>query len=245
MQDILNGCRGERSTNLRKKGFTLIELLVVIAIIAILAAILFPVFARARENARRASCQSNLKQIGIGIAQYTQDYDEKMPYIIPAVGVTSGQFVNDYLMWADGVQPYVKSTQIFSCPSNSNPNPAPPKAGGTPPPSNNCNFDYAPVVFNSVDGLWIEYYGVGAPTALSAINNPSETLSVGDRKPGSFGYGYAMTSTTGGGPYNNFGSPSSIHLEGGNWLFADGHVKWLRPETAEANSNYLFKRVKP
>lgn len=62
-----------------KKGFTLIELLVVIAIIAILAAILFPVFARARENARRASCQSNLKQIGLGILQYAQDYDERYP----------------------------------------------------------------------------------------------------------------------------------------------------------------------
>lgn len=62
-----------------RRGFTLIELLVVIAIIALLAAILFPVFARARENARRASCQSNLKQIGLSVVQYTQDYDETFP----------------------------------------------------------------------------------------------------------------------------------------------------------------------
>ena len=91
-----------------KSGFTLIELLVVIAIIAILAAILFPVFARARENARRASCQSNLKQIALGIKQYTQDYDERFPLAISGGSVYG---------WADAVQPYLKSTQIYQCPS--------------------------------------------------------------------------------------------------------------------------------
>src|SRR5687767_10691477 len=75
----LQGQKMTRSTTTRKTAFTLIELLVVIAIIALLAAILFPVFARARENARRAGCQSNLKQIGLGIMQYSQDYDELMP----------------------------------------------------------------------------------------------------------------------------------------------------------------------
>src|SRR3954469_17430376 len=90
------------------RGFTLIELLVVIAIIAILAAILFPVFARARENARRAACQSNLKQIGLGIAQYTQDYDERLPGV-------GGQ--NTTYSWRSRIDPYIKSTQIFLCPS--------------------------------------------------------------------------------------------------------------------------------
>jgi prepilin-type N-terminal cleavage/methylation domain-containing protein/prepilin-type processing-associated H-X9-DG protein len=90
-------------------GFTLIELLVVIAIIAILAAILFPVFARARENARRASCQSNIKQILLGVTQYTQDYDERFPRPI-AVSPALAQ-------WSDLLQPYLKSTQIFECPS--------------------------------------------------------------------------------------------------------------------------------
>ena len=75
---------------MKKKGFTLIELLVVIAIIAILAAILFPVFARARENARRASCQSNLKQISLGVMQYTQDYDERLP-LAPHSATTPGK----------------------------------------------------------------------------------------------------------------------------------------------------------
>ena len=99
----------------KAKGFTLIELLVVIAIIAILAAILFPVFARARENARRSSCQSNLKQIGLGLIQYTQDYDEINAPNVTALGTTPAT----YRVWPDLVQPYVKSTQVFSCPSDS------------------------------------------------------------------------------------------------------------------------------
>ena len=122
-----------------QSGFTLVELLVVIAIIAILAAILFPVFARARENARRASCQSNLKQLGLAITQYVQDYDERYPAgeIVPGgvperacitnaalqyvprirsltVGTSAG---NWGFTWASTVYPYTKSTQIYICPS--------------------------------------------------------------------------------------------------------------------------------
>jgi prepilin-type N-terminal cleavage/methylation domain-containing protein/prepilin-type processing-associated H-X9-DG protein len=105
----------------RKNGFTLIELLVVIAIIAILAAILFPVFARARENARRSSCQSNLKQIGLGLLQYTQDYDEQLAstYYYPD-GVTNASWYSNntnVYKWMDAIYPYVKSEQIFDCPS--------------------------------------------------------------------------------------------------------------------------------
>ena len=98
-------------------GFTLIELLVVIAIIAILAAILFPVFARARENARRSSCQSNLKQIGLGIAQYTQDYDESMPFSDFQVGSTACDGGYEDCRWTNAIFPYVKSEQLFDCPS--------------------------------------------------------------------------------------------------------------------------------
>jgi prepilin-type N-terminal cleavage/methylation domain-containing protein/prepilin-type processing-associated H-X9-DG protein len=98
-------------TVFRRKGFTLIELLVVIAIIAILAAILFPVFARARENARKASCLSNMKQLGLGIMQYTQDYDEKYP-----LGIEESDW---HTAWPKRVQPYVKSIQVFMCPSDS------------------------------------------------------------------------------------------------------------------------------
>lgn len=91
----------------KRSGFTLIELLVVIAIIAILAAILFPVFARARENARRTSCQSNLKQIGLALAQYEQDYDEHTPVVDENSGYT----------WFQPLQPYIKNERVFRCPS--------------------------------------------------------------------------------------------------------------------------------
>ncbi|NLO04873.1 MAG: DUF1559 domain-containing protein [candidate division WS1 bacterium] len=93
---------------MRRKGFTLIELLVVIAIIAILAAILFPVFARAREKARQSSCLSNLKQLGLGWAMYVQDYDEVCPPVY-------FQYPTTY--WYQVIEPYVKNEQIFACPS--------------------------------------------------------------------------------------------------------------------------------
>ena len=94
----------------RSQGFTLIELLVVIAIIAILAAILFPVFQKVRENARRTACLSNLKQIGLGVVQYNQDFDEKEPNSISQYGSASG--------WAWQVYPYVKSVGVFQCPDD-------------------------------------------------------------------------------------------------------------------------------
>src|SRR6201992_2386276 len=97
-----------------KYGFTLIELLVVIAIIAILAAILFPVFAKAREKARQISCLSNMKQLGLGIMQYEQDSDEvHVPWL--AQGANGANFG-----WQDLIYPYVKSTQVYVCPDNPN-----------------------------------------------------------------------------------------------------------------------------
>src|SRR3712207_2017034 len=100
-----------KTKGLVNRGFTLIELLVVIAIIAILAAILFPVFGRARENARRSACQSNMKQIGLGILQYVQDYDGRFPYVRQLTP-------NPVSNWGKSIYPYVKSTQVFICPSN-------------------------------------------------------------------------------------------------------------------------------
>ena len=106
----------------RKHGFTLIELLIVIAIISILAAILFPVFSRARENARRSSCLSNIKQIGLGFAMYSQDYDERMPPAWITVVDTNWKYPNGITTdstrtWYLLIYPYIKNMQVYNCPS--------------------------------------------------------------------------------------------------------------------------------
>src|ERR1700758_2071511 len=98
---------------MKTKGFTLIELLVVIAIIAILAAILFPVFAKVREKARQTSCLSNEKQLGLGITQYNQDYDELVPAGYFPTNQPPGQG------WAGELYSYVKSKKVFLCPDES------------------------------------------------------------------------------------------------------------------------------
>jgi len=131
--------KNEQSRNRARKGFTLIELLVVIAIIAILASILFPVFARARENARRSSCGSNMKQIGLGVEQYKQDNDGHYPMAYYYNdGITSG---SAYTQWSGMIQPYAKSVQIFVCPSKKG---LPPTNFG--PESDGCKTDLAGVV---------------------------------------------------------------------------------------------------
>jgi len=191
----------------RKSAFTLIELLVVIAIIAILAAILFPAFARARENARRASCQSNLKQIALGIKQYTQDYDEKFPNIDTTATTGTGYAANPG--WAYATQPYLKSEQIFQCPSETN---------GQPPQTT--------LELRAMQSLFSDYwmnYNLGQQSE-AVLAYSSNTVMNGD--------GTSPTPPGGGADFwrTNVGGGSARHLEGANYSFADGHVKWLRPE---------------
>ena len=107
----------------RRSAFTLIELLVVIAIIAILAAILFPVFAQAREKARQTSCLSNIKQLGLGLFMYCQDYDETMPAAFAAVPAQNGGGANA-IPYEEQLRPYIKNNQLSGCPSDSQPRPS-------------------------------------------------------------------------------------------------------------------------
>lgn len=213
-----------------RTGFTLIELLVVIAIIAILASILFPVFARARENARRASCASNLKQIGLGILQYMQDYDER--YVRATIGSGGGAGSQT---WANSVQPYIKSTQIFQCPSDTSRDVNTWWMGSLPADQQfHISYLYNSAVARSSDASMQNPTGTvmvvdGATNPLASAN-PLDWLS----SPKGTAFlirpfvGDDTTDTDGRG--EDFAAPAARHLETANVLYVDGHVKASRVE---------------
>ncbi len=206
----------------RPKGFTLIELLVVIAIIAILAAILFPVFAKARENARKSTCQSNLKQIGLGLMQYVQDYDEVYVRYATTVGAATHY-------WPAALDSYVKNTQIYVCPSRSTivwPGPS-------NPTSTTCGYGF--------NGSGVGYSGV----AMATINDPAGTICIAESY-NVHKYSYLYGTTWIGAAYtqasstNVAGAPAP-HSDGENALFGDGHVKWMHTSVLGQASQQYWK----
>jgi prepilin-type N-terminal cleavage/methylation domain-containing protein/prepilin-type processing-associated H-X9-DG protein len=220
----------------RSQGFTLIELLVVIAIIAILAAILFPVFGRARENARRASCQSNMKQIGLAFLQYTQDYDEKLPLVGDGRGGGTGtanvfktgtwnpyddfdSTDTRFSMGTGTLQPYLKSAQIWVCPSDTEG-----ARSGLSYASNACAYDTSGSA--TVDGR-------RPGKSLAAFDETSRWLLLAEEAQ----VGQTATSSTDDG-YLSLEAANDLsvrHLGGSNAAFLDGHVKFYRPERIRAD----------
>jgi len=225
------------------QGFTLIELLVVISIISLLAAILFPVFARARENARRTSCMSNLKQIGLAMMQYTQDYDEHLPSAVasfptaqpyPSLPSSSG---STWLWWTI-IYPYIKNTQVFVCPSS-----GATWLGGYYPYKGTYGNWYAPYGYNnflktSSGGLSLAAIPQVATTPF--IADSTYYLIGPDRKCVSSS-SLENTTCTSFGATDNTDPPLARHLDTFNMCFVDGHAKsgkisqWVTTNAASAN----------
>ncbi|HEY3330609.1 MAG TPA: DUF1559 domain-containing protein [Capsulimonadaceae bacterium] len=213
-------------------GFTLIELLVVIAIIAILAAILFPVFATAREKARQSSCASNEKQIGLAMLQYAQDMDE----VLPAGATNNSGGVTAY-SWDMRLNPYlwkitpggnVNSAIVYHCPSDiSNNNGQPIRSYAMTSGYRNCCY-----ATGASGG------GDGNPCPLSIIGAPAQTFMVAEQwyKQSILGsnagavVNKATTTGTDWGQDRDFPG-QTFHSGGWNYLYCDGHVKWLKPES--------------
>ncbi|MCE5240984.1 DUF1559 domain-containing protein [bacterium] len=198
-----------------RRGFTLIELLVVIAIIAILAAILFPVFAKAREKARQTSCLSNLKQWGLAAMQYAQDFDERLPKHGTKCGGAGANQLD--VCQLNKMQPYVKNTQMATCPSS----------------SNTWGIGWNIGMRDNSIGL-----------AIGTIVSPAQTVIMGDggrnapfisgRDPGSCPVTEGVT---------NWGCIPLRHNDGANYILADGHAKWysyVNMRGAEANGSLTW-----
>ncbi len=187
---------------MRKSGFTLIELLVVIAIIAILAAILFPVFARAREKARQTSCLSNLKELGLAALMYAQDYDEMLfgnnnaplTFLLPD-GVT---LATPNMLWMYQIYPYCKNAQIFTCPSNSYKWPA------------NAYSSAADYGFNDTYLNRIALAQIISPASQLMLVDCTYYLADWDQDA------------------DNHQPPNPLHNNGSNVVLADGHAKWYQ-----------------
>jgi len=250
-----------------RKAFTLIELLVVIAIIAILAAILFPVFAQAREKARTTSCLSDIKEQALGVTMYTQDYDET---VLMASWTSKAAFPNDQMAWPQMIQPYTKNWPILRCPSDTvdpfgiwNGSDAGVKwwYNWMRWPSYGYNWNY----LNQSDcSVWLPG---GYPVSLARIQSPAATVALTDNKIVGTSAGYYTSYTTDspaalwapacctwsnggwgagsyGDTYNYAANPTYTgqvavrHTEGTNVAFCDGHSKFMKPGALAAGTNW-------
>lgn len=227
---------------MKRRGFTLIELLVVIAIISILAAILFPVFARARANARRAACQSNLKQIGLGVMMYVQDYDEFYP---PSrIPTTQAKFIpggaTGYWEWMNIIYPYVKSSQAFRCPEGDALDSDYRRNYGVISSIFNAPISMAIVISSANTYMIMDAGAYRASLTNTMVCNPNFTVSPGAFRylPGAGTVAPSFADTFPATGYEEYRKDymKGRHFEGVNVAFADGHVKWLKSSTVRAEA---------
>lgn len=205
-----------------RRGFTLIELLVVISIIGLLVAILFPVFSRVRENARRATCMSNLNQMGLGLTQYVQDNDEQYPLEHWDYDATYS------VKWRQAIYPYVKNPQVYKCPSN-------------PKPLNHDQAFGPYPVLPSHYAMNNNFVPNTGSIHLNGITSPSTRIYASETTDGGWRTMFANWGTTG----NETLAADKMfagHLHTINVLFADGHAKSVRPSLT-ANPVNLWGRM--